>query len=259
MKTALARYALRLYRFLAGGFPDEFQLSHGHDLVYLLQDTVAQAASLPWPAFLAFLIRLFADLAWRCVAEHTMALRLDAAHSVRMLWKSPGLAIAATISLGIGIGSCAVAYEQIYDFYFRDTPGVGQAKTLVGFDETFSYADYEAFRDHSGQFQNLAAYLAPVPFLITVDGHTERVWGHVVTPNYFDVLQARLSIGSAFSNTDPEVIVSRRLWASRLGANHAGIGSPIQINGHAVTLAGVAAPDFQGVSPMLAVADLWIS
>ena len=207
---------------------------------------------------MAFLFRLFADLAWQGLAEHAMALRLDIVHSVRMLWKSPGLAIAATFSLGIGIGSCAISYEQIYNFYFRGTPGVGQAKTLVGFDETFSFPDYEAFRDHSGQFESLAAYLAPVPFLVTTDGNTQRVWGHVVTPNYFDVLQARLGVGSGFSGRVPEVIVSRRFWESRTGANRARIGSPIRINGQALTLAGVTAPDFQGVSPMLAVADVWI-
>jgi predicted permease len=258
MKPALARLALRFYRFWAGGFPDDFQLAHGGDLVHLSQDLVGDSANLSWPAFTAFLFRLFADLAWRCVAEHAMALRLDLIHSTRMLWNSPGLAIAATISLGVGIGCCAISYEQIYNFYFRDTPGVGQAKSLLGFDESVPYADFEAFRDHSGQFQNLTAYLAPVPFLVTVDGKTQRVWGHVVAPNYFDVLQARLTMGSTFSNTGPQVIVSHRLWSSRLGANHASIGSPIQINGQAVTLAGVTAPEFLGASPMLAAADLWM-
>jgi len=169
MKEILARYALRAYRFLAGGFPEEFQQAHGGDLLQLSKDLAQQAAQQPWPAFLAFLFHLFSDLVWQCLAEHAMALRLDIVHSVRMLWKSPGLAIAATVSLGIGIGGCAVSYEQIYNFYFRDTPGVGQAKSLVGSDETFSYRDYEAFRDHGGQFQNLAAYIAPVPFLVKTD------------------------------------------------------------------------------------------
>ncbi len=258
MKETLARRALGWYRLIAGGFPEEFQTSHGGDLVHLSEDLVGQAARQPWPAFLAFLFRLFADLAWQCVAEHAMALRLDLVHSVRMLWKSPGLTIAATISLGIGIGCCATSYEQIYNYFFRGTPGVGHAKSLVGFDQTFAFPDYEAFRDHSGQFASLAGYIAPVPFLVTTDGNTQRVWGHVVTPNYFDVLQTRLAAGSGFSGRAPEVIVSRRFWESRTGANRASIGSPIQINGQALTLAGVTAPDFLGVSPMLAVADLWI-
>src|SRR5271154_1276155 len=127
MKETLARYALRVYRFLAGGFPEEFQAAHGGDLLHLSEDLVRSAARQPWPAFLAFLIRLFTDLAWHCVSEHAMALQLDAVQSVRMLWKSPGLAIAATISLGIGIGMCAVSYEEVYNFYFRGTPGVGHA------------------------------------------------------------------------------------------------------------------------------------
>lgn len=27
-----------------------------------------------------------------------------------------------------------------------------------------------------------------MPFLVTIDGHTQRIWGQVVTPNCFDVL-----------------------------------------------------------------------
>ena len=191
------------------------------------------------------------------------ALGHDLVYAVRVLRRLPALSITCIVSLAIGIGSSTTTYQSIRDFYFADVPGVGDAAGLVRTATPVSYPAFEAFRRESGAFAEVAAYMAPVPFLVTVRGNTERVYGHLVTANYFDVLRAPVSFGvfgSKTANRDavPEVIVSRRFWESRLGANPAAVGRPLQVNHQPVMLAGVAASDFLGASPLLEGADLWI-
>jgi predicted permease len=186
----------------------------------------------------------------------------DVVHAARALRRLPALSITCIVSLAIGIGSSTTTYQSIRDFYFADVPGVGDAAGLVRTVAPVSYQAFDAFRRESGAFSDVAAYMAPVPFLVTVGGNSERVYGHLVTPNYFDVLRAPVSghFGSASARRDsiPEVIVSRRFWESRLGSSSSAVGRPLQVNHRHVMLVGVAAPDFLGASPLLEGANLWI-
>jgi predicted permease len=257
--------SIRLYRWLARSFPEDFLRNHGRDMVQLSEDLIRQEAVRGGlRGFLPLLLRLLLDLIWRSVVEHAIALRQDFFYGLRMLRRTPALTILCAASLAIGIGMSTSSYQQMRTFYFQSTPGVGDASGLVRLESRTSYPNYEAFRDHSGKFSGVAAFLAPVPFLFNADAHVQRVWGHLVTPNYFDVLHARMSLGRGFRadafhrNGSPEVIVSHRFFENQLGANRALLGHDLNLNGHAVTLAGVATDGFLGASPLGEVADLWI-
>jgi hypothetical protein len=51
-----------------------------------------------------------------------------------------------------------------------------------------SYPDYVAYRDDSKVFSSLVAY-AQRPLSLNVNGESERIFGEIVTGNYFDVLK----------------------------------------------------------------------
>ena len=53
-------------------------------------------------------------------------------------------------------------------------------------------------------------------------------------------------------------MVSYRFWQTNLGSDPAAIGSTLRINGQSCTVRGVAPADFQGQSPMIFPADLWM-
>ena len=260
----VTEFSIRLYRWLARCLPNEFRLSQGDEMVHLSEDLIRQEASRRGLAgFLPFMLRLVSDLLWRSAVEHTEALHHDLTYSMRTLGRSPWLALACIVSLGIGIGSTSAVYQQIRGFYFSSVPGVGAPEQLVRVQGGVSYPEFTEFRDHA-KMAGLTAYMAPVPFLVTTGGRTERVWGHLVTPDYFEVLQARMSLGSGFTpasqHTDaaPEVVVSRRFWETHLRSDPNAVGQNLRINGHEAMLAGVAASDFLGASPMYETADVWI-
>jgi predicted permease len=92
-----------------------------------------------------------------------------------------------------------------------------------------------------------------------------RVWGHIATPDYFDVLGTRASIGRTFGADEAipgaarTVVLSDRLWGSHFGGDTSLVGRLIEVNGESVTLIGVASPGFLGASPTTSAADIWIA
>jgi predicted permease len=250
---------LKVYGALTRRFPADFRSAHGDDLVLAAADLV-RANQRPGAVFL---LRLLADLAARIVAEHVSDLAQDARYGARALAHSPGFTLAATACLGLGIGIATSAFTQFQASVFRSTPGVDAPESLVSFQVPVSFPDYEHYRDHTGQFQSAAAFLAPVPFVISAYNRPERIWGHLVTPDYFRVLGVESAAGRLFGPGEAKqsaavAVMSHRLWESRFGRAPDLVGRTVRINGQPVTILGIAEQDFVGATPLLAVADLWM-
>ncbi len=188
----------------------------------------------------------------------------DVKFAVRVLAGSPGLVLAAAISVGCGIGMGTTIFSQLDGFIFRPVPAINDSPSLVAMRGATSYPVYEAFADKSEQFSNLAAYMGPIP-LARNDSHPSvRLWGQFVSPNYFDVLGTTAIQGRVFGPDEtnrgiqPVVIISDRLWREQFGASAQIVGQTIRLNGRPVTIIGVAAPQFQGASPLMSLADIWM-
>ncbi|MBX9601617.1 MAG: ABC transporter permease [Bryobacteraceae bacterium] len=256
--------AIHAYRWLARGFPEEFQRAHGNELVALSEDLIQHvAARQGWRGFLPFVAGMFGDLIMRLIAELSAEFWLNVKYALRTLRKSPGFAAVSILSLGMGIGMGTSVYSQLESTVFREVPRVAEPKGLVRFQRPAGYPDYEDYRDHSGQFATLAAYLAPVPFVVNWGAGPERAWGHLVTADYFATLGVAPYLGRLIGPEDkpgglPVAVLSHRYWRDKLGARRDIAGSSIRINGQAVTVIGVGPPDFLGASPMMAAADLFL-
>jgi predicted permease len=93
---------------------------------------------------------------------------------------------------------------------------------------------------------------------------TERLWGQIVTPDYFETLKAGAAAGRVFSTSDnstgaADVIISEGYWQRQLGGSPDVIGQTLSVNGQSATIIGVAAKDFIGASPLTSAAEIWIS
>ena len=66
---------------------------------------------------------------------------------------------------------------------------------------TFSYPDYRDFRDRNHVFSALAAYRL-FPMSLSRDGRSQRLWGYVVTGNYFDTLREGAFLGRVLAPAD---------------------------------------------------------
>ena len=94
----------------------------------------------------------------------------------------------------------------------------------------------------------------PAAFSVGKEDHAERVWGELVSGNYFSVLGVRPELGRVFLPSEfgdtpgafPVAVISDRYWRSHYGADPAIVGKTIRINQHELTIVGVAAAGFHG-------------
>jgi len=263
--TALAALALRLYAFLARAFPVEFRRAHHPELLRTTEDLIRDEAQRRGVAgVVPLLVRILVDLCARILVEHVAELTHDIRYGARLLARSRGFTLSSVVCLGIGIGLSVSIYCQMDSIVFRPLPAVRDPASLVRLEAPVAYSNYEAYRDDSGQFAALAAYVAPVPFLLASHAQTERIWGQLVTPDYFRVLGTAVAAGRAFGAEEhrpdcpPVAVISYRLWQARLGSDHGVIDRVLRINGHPVTVIGIAPRGFLGASPVMAAADIWI-
>ena len=196
----------------------------------------------------------------------------DLVFAVRLLKQRPGFALAAILTLALGIGANATIYSLADAVLFRPlaVPAgdrvvhVYQRRAQPG---TFplSYADYFHYRDQAHSVESIAAHYPTAPLHVAAAGMTESVTGAVVTASYFDVLQLQPAAGRFFRADEDEArdrdavaVIGHGYWLRRFGGDRSVLGSPLQINGRHFTVVGIAPRGFTGVHPRSTETDVWI-
>jgi predicted permease len=255
-------FALRIYRRLAEAFPHEFKLVYGTDITQLGEDVVEQIAKRDG---VVGLIRLIADIAIRVPMEYLSEMRRDLQHAARALIKSPGFALVGIISLGIGMGVTTSVVSRLWAQMFQDLPGAAHAKDLAITQAPVSYYYIEQYRTQKSLFAGVTAIRTGVPFNVTFQGNDaakpERVFGQLVSPDYFSVLGVRTERGRALSpdrdkpGDAPVVVISDRFWRNRLNSSPDALGQTLHLNGQAATIVGITDENFKGI---LTPAELFV-
>jgi len=87
------------------------------------------------------------------------------------------------------------------------------------------------------------------------NGVNERVWGYLVSGNYFDMLGVRALKGRMFTQDEdrvpganPVAVVSYGCWQRRFGADPNLVGKTIKLNAHDFTIVGVGPEEFRGTA-----------
>jgi macrolide transport system ATP-binding/permease protein len=252
--------AWRVYRRLAQAFPHEFKVAYGTELMQAGEDALADVAKRQGAAGL---IRLIADIAIRVPVEYVTEMRGDLRYGWRTLRKSPGFALVGIISMGLGIGLTTNVYSSKWEMLFRDLPGAANAKRLVMLQEStegdlapVSYYYVERYREQKRLFSGVAAFETGVPFNVTVSGEAsgkpERVFGQLVSADYFAVLGVQAQRGRVFrADLDkpgdaPVVVISDRFWRNRLHSSPDALGQTLLLNGQLATIVGITPKGFQG-------------
>jgi macrolide transport system ATP-binding/permease protein len=132
----------------------------------------------------------------------------DVRYSLRIILKAPGYAGIAILTLALGIGANTTIFSWINSALLNPVPGVANANEVVSLtlskpgDDPFplTYPDVEAMRDGQESFTGIAACNF-AQMSLTGKGKPERLWGMVVSANYFDVLGVRPILGRTFLPT----------------------------------------------------------
>ena len=156
------------------------------------------------------MIRLIADIAIRVPLEYLSEMRRDMRYALRALIKSPGFALVGIISMGLGIGLTTNVYSSKWAMLFRDLPAAANAKQLVMPRERRCPTTTSSnIGEQKNLFAGVAAFQTGVPFNVTFQGDVnakpERVFGQLVSPDYFSVLGVKPSADecSAPDSTSP--------------------------------------------------------
>jgi predicted permease len=252
--------ARRIYRRLAQAFPHEFKLAYGTDVLQLGEDVIKEIAKRHGALGL---IRLIADIAIRVPLEYLSEMRGDMRYATRALLKSPGFALVGIISMGLGIGLTTNVYSSKWALLFRDLPSAANAKSLVMLQQSadgdlasVSYSYIEQYREQKSLFTGVAAIVTGIPFNVTSQGDPnakpERVFGQLVSPDYFSVLGVQpqrgrvLSAALDRSGDAPVVVISDRFWRNRLNSSPNAVGQILRLNGQIATIVGITPKNFHG-------------
>jgi macrolide transport system ATP-binding/permease protein len=194
----------------------------------------------------------------------------DLRYGSRQLLKRPGFTLLAIISMALGIGANTAIFSLVDTVVFRPLPvrhatelqelyGTVQNGTVYTLQ---SYLNYKDYRDRNQVFSGLIAYRIVVASL-SHNGNNERVWGTVVSGNYFDVLGVPPVLGRGFlpeedqtPNSHPVVVLSYGCWQKRFASDPAIIGRTVSLNNVVFTVVGVAPKGFIGTEVAYAP-EMW--
>ncbi len=184
----------------------------------------------------------------------------DFRYGVRRLRKSPSFTGIAILSLALGIGANTAIFSLVDTVLLRPLPAA-QPEQLTevygtlrnGAEYTIqSYLNYKDYRDRNDVFTGLLAYRF-APMSLSHDGNSERVWGYLVSGNYFDVLGVRPIVGRAFLPEEDQTpdahavaVMSYNCWQKRFASDPTIVGRSVTLNGHNFTVVGVAPKGFHG-------------
>ncbi|HEY6404356.1 MAG TPA: ABC transporter permease, partial [Blastocatellia bacterium] len=183
----------------------------------------------------------------------------DMRYGFRRLIKKPGFALIAVLSLALGIGANTAIFSLVNMVLFRPLPIANPAEVVSvsvirkdGEFAAFSYPNYIDFRDRnevlSGLFVSRLTYMS-----LSRNGNNERIWGNLVSGNYFDVLGVKPALGRTFLPEEdktrlshPVVVISHSLWQTRFGGDPSVVDSDVLINGRKFKVIGVTPAGFKG-------------
>src|SRR5258708_452736 len=170
-----------------------------------------------------------------------------------MSLKNPGFTLVAVLTLAIGIAANTTVFSWIDTVLLRPIPGVANGGELLAFESlrangdpvTTSYPDYRDYRDHLTLLAGLAM-ATPNALSIGDEDHAERVWGELVSGNYFNVLGVKPAAGRVFSPDEygdkqggyPVAVIGYGFLNPRFYANPCAVGESPRLNHQQMTFIG---------------------
>jgi predicted permease len=185
------------------------------------------------------------------------ALRQDVTGALRGLWKGPGFAVAALVTLALGIGATSAVFSVVKAVLLTRLPydapeqrvmvwskWVNFEKTWVSSQEVFDYRE-------SARTLTDVAFWANTAQNLTGAGEPVRLTVGLVSANTFDVLGTRPVLGRTFTAEDerlngpPVAVLGYGLWDAQFGADRTLIGRRIMLNDVPVEVIGVMPEGFR--------------
>jgi len=189
------------------------------------------------------------------------ALLNDVRFALRTLVRDRSFSLTALLTLAVGIGASTAIFSVVDGVLLRPLPyrDADRIVTLWQHDrgaaierDDVSSANYMDWRDRArGSFESMAAVEPYSLDWIGPDG-PEEIGAWLVTPGFFDVMDATPLLGRALRAEDfredgalTTVVLGHRLWRARFGADSSLVGRTLTLDDRPVEVAGVMPPGFE--------------
>jgi len=193
----------------------------------------------------------------------------DIRYGARLLRKNPGFALAAILTLTLGIGGNTTIFTITSALLLRPLPYQDpQQLVLLGAHRqgdsdgvgAFSLNRYDLLRDRQRSFTGVAVFTSD-SLNLTGRGEPQQVPIGRVSPNFFSVLGVTPQLGRAFADDEgqpggkPVVMISDALWHNRFGGDHDVVGQVITLDSTPHIIVGVLPSGVQ--FPFMGAAEIW--
>src|ERR1700687_769435 len=206
----------------------------------------------------------------------------DLRYAMRQLRRSPGFAVAAALTLPLGIGANTAICTLIHAVMLRSLPVADPGRLYsLGDDKMccvtsraqedfseYSYPLYLELRDHLPELSELAAFQAyPTTLSVRRAGSPAAAapgLGEFVSSNYFAMFGIAAFAGRSLTPEDdraasaPVAVMSYQNWHERYGLDPRVLGATFLLAGVPVTVVGVAPPGFFGDTLRSDPPDFWL-
>lgn len=187
-------------------------------------------------------------------------LRMDVRHAIRIVINTPGFALAAILTLALGIGANVAMFSVVYGVLLRPLP-YHNADRLVLARAEIDYAGTSRPVPISVQSNELKGWQQPFDSIAAIAFYTpddvvalsgdyasEVLQSAVVSDTFFSTMAGPLAGGRPLEPADdelPAVVISGRLAQRLFGGPGSAIGQQLPLTRGSFTVVGVAGREFQ--------------
>ena len=185
----------------------------------------------------------------------------DIRYGMRMLLKNPAMTTVAALTLALGIGANTTIFSAVNGLMLRPLP-VANADRLVVFDGRaqgaassfgqFPFPDFQDIRSQANGFSDILGYTVSLAGM-EHQGKVEPVIYSYVSATFFQSLGLKPAVGRLIYGAESEkrgtenvVVLGYEYWKKRFNGDASIVGRQVKMNGHSVTVIGVAPEGFHG-------------
>src|ERR1700722_12389751 len=188
--------------------------------------------------------------------------------TLRSLRRRPAFALAAILTVALGVGANTAVYRVIYAVLLRPLPFRDPLRLVQVWESTpvlpqlqATVPDFEDWRSQTHSFAQTAAYTFQEMNRITLvgQGQPEVVQATSATSNLFSTMGIQPLLGCGLSLDDergkrPVALIAEKLWRRKFAADPSIIGRTLRLETESFTVIGVV-PSRQAFPEW---ADIWI-
>ena len=192
----------------------------------------------------------------------------DLRHAVRLLLRTPGFTAVALATLAIGIGANTAIFSVVNTLLLQRLPYGEPDRLAIVWEHNVprdrqnnvvSPANFIHWGEMNQVFDGIAAATLTLNLTLTGRGEPVEIPAQYVTASFFPVLGVQPAQGRYFTSEEDRprsrvVIISDRLWRTRLGSDPGILDRAITLQGESYTVVGVMPPGFTFLDNTV---DLW--